>query len=77
MKYGSAHYIDIRLRLLNDKALLSITDDGIPFDPVKYDASGIGLLLVRKLCSDIKYSRTLSQNVVLVELNYNCFASYQ
>ena len=70
MKHGRAHFIDIRIRVSGDKALLSITDDGIPFDPVKYDTSGIGLLLVRKLCSYIKYSRTLSQNVVLVEFHY-------
>ena len=65
---GNKHYVDIRLRLLPDKALLCITDDGIPFDPVKYDPSGIGLLLVRKLCSHIQYSRTLHQNVVIVEV---------
>jgi anti-sigma regulatory factor (Ser/Thr protein kinase) len=59
-----AHYIDIRLRLQADKALLSVSDDGIPFDPIKYDSSGIGLLLVKKLCSEIKYSRSLNQNVV-------------
>jgi len=68
---NNTHYIDIRLRLLNDKALLSITDAGIPFDPIKYDTSGIGLLLVKKLCSDIHYSRSLSQNVVVVEFHYH------
>lgn len=67
---NTIHYIDIRLRLLNDKALLSITDDGTPFDPVKYNDAGIGLLLVRKLCSNIQYSRSLSQNVALVEFHF-------
>jgi len=64
------HYIDIRLRLLKDKALLCITDDGIPFDPIKYDHTGIGLLLVRKLCTQIQYSRSLSQNVVVAEFHF-------
>jgi len=71
--YSQKHirYIDICLRLLNDKAVLSITDDGIPFDPVKYDTTGIGLLIVRKLCSHIQYSRALNQNVVVVEFYYH------
>jgi len=51
------NYIDIRLNLKSHKAVLSITDAGIPFDPVKYDTK----------CSNIHYSRTLNQNVVVVE----------
>jgi anti-sigma regulatory factor (Ser/Thr protein kinase) len=61
---NKARYIDIRLRLQADKALLCVTDDGIPFDPIKYDSTGIGLMLVKKLCSEIQYARTLNQNVV-------------
>jgi len=63
------HYIDVRLRLQPNKALLCITDDGPPFDPIKYDRSGIGLLLVKKLCSNIQYSRSLNRNVVVVEIS--------
>jgi len=71
MQHALAHkkhrYIDIRLRLQPNKALLCITDDGPPFDPIKYDHSGIGLLLVKKLCTNIQYSRSLNRNVVVVE----------
>jgi Na+-driven multidrug efflux pump/anti-sigma regulatory factor (Ser/Thr protein kinase) len=73
---NKTHYIDIRLRLQSDKALLCITDDGIPFDPIKYNASGIGLLLVRKLCSNILYAYSLNQNVVVTEFQYHQNTNY-
>ena len=64
------HCIAVRLRLLSDKALLCITNDGVAFDPVKYNPAGLGLLLVRKLCTNIQYARSLNQNVVVVECHY-------
>lgn len=66
------HFIDIRIRILEDKAILCITDDGIPFDPIKYDSqTGIGLLIVKKMCSKIEYIRSMNQNIVTATIKQN------
>ncbi len=63
------HFIDVKLKLGEKEHWLYIKDDGQPFDPVKYDQqTGIGLLLVRKLCSSIQYNLVMNQNFTTIAL---------
>lgn len=66
-KDGGKHYIDYRLSVLPDKVCVVISDDGKPFNPVEYDKeTGIGLLLVRGMCSEIKYDYLFRQNITKI-----------
>lgn len=61
------HSIDYRLSLLQDKVCVVISDDARAFNPVEYDSkTGFGLLLVRGLCTDIKYDYLFRQNMTTV-----------
>ena len=67
------HFIDIRIRIPGERAILCITDDGIPFNPIKYDQqTGIGLLIVKKICSKIEYVRSMNQNIVTATIGKEC-----
>jgi len=60
-------FIDYRLSLVDGEVRVIITDDGKAFNPVEYDSdTGLGLLLVRGLCDEIKYDYLFSQNRVTV-----------
>ncbi len=68
------NYMDISFAIQNDKYILRIRDDGIPFNPLEYQQEegevtlgGIGLL--RKIMSDFQYMRVLNMNNTVVELN--------
>lgn len=68
------NYMDISFAIQNDKCILRIRDDGIPFNPLEYQqeegevtVGGIGLL--RKIMSDFQYMRVLNMNNTVVELN--------
>lgn len=64
------HYIDVRIAASEQSVTISIVDDGVTFDPIKYDKeNGIGLLLVKKACSTLKYNRLMGQNHVLVRVD--------
>ncbi len=66
----SHRYVDIDLRKLPDRLVLSIRDDGQAFDPIACEEpSRIGLRLVRGLSSSIHYSRLAGQNLVTVTCN--------
>ena len=66
-KEGGKHYIDYRLSLLADEVRVVISDDGKAFNPVEYDKeTGIGLLLVRGMCADIKYDYLFRQNITKI-----------
>ena len=67
------YYIDVSLRVLDDKIILIIKDDGVIFDPTQYqeeeqEFSTSGILLVRKLVSNITYTRVLSINNTYIEI---------
>lgn len=60
-------YVDIDLRKMPDRLVLSICDDGQAFDPVACEeSSGLGLRLVRGFSSSIHYTRLAGQNFVTV-----------
>ncbi|MBO6262337.1 MAG: ATP-binding protein [Bacilli bacterium] len=74
-KHKHKNYIDISLRKINDVLLLRIRDDGMPFDPTKYEFdndenySTSGIQLINKLTDKMTYMRVLSLNNTIFEIN--------
>ena len=67
------YYIDVTLKIIEDKMILTIKDDGIAFDPTEYkeDEEGFstsGILLVRKIVDKISYTRVLNTNNTSIEI---------
>jgi anti-sigma regulatory factor (Ser/Thr protein kinase) len=70
------HAIDIRVVIEETRITLTITDDGIPFDPFSLaepDTSlsveergvgGLGIHLVRNLMDEVSYERVEDRNIV-------------
>ena len=77
--YGYRHnhknYIDVSLKKINDILVLRIRDDGMPFDPTKYEFdndknySTSGIQLISKLTDKMTYMRVLSLNNTIFEIN--------
>lgn len=65
LMYSQASDAQIDITYSADSVSLSILDHGIAFNPTetKADITGFGLPLVRSLCSDWEYSRTMGTNV--------------
>ena len=74
-KKQNHNYIDINLKLYNDMLLLRIRDDGLPFDPTKYEFddseeySTSGIKLIKNLTDKISYMRILNLNNTVFEIN--------
>ena len=67
------YYIDVSLKIVEDKMILTIKDDGVVFDPTQYhedekEFSTSGILLVRKIVDKISYTRVLSTNNTSIEI---------
>ena len=68
------HYIDVNLKIMEDKMILRIRDDGLPFDPTKYefdeseDYSTSGIGLIEKLTDKMSYMRLLNLNNTVFEI---------
>ena len=67
------YYIDVTLKIIEDKMILTIKDDGIVFDPTEYKEaeegfSTSGILLVRKIVDKISYTRVLNTNNTSIEI---------
>lgn len=71
------NYMDISFTVQDDKYILRIRDDGIPFNPLEYspDSSepddGVtlgGIALLRKMMSEFQYMRVLNMNNTVAEL---------
>jgi len=73
------HVIDVKIELYTDKLLVTIADDGIPFNPFSIAApdtslsleereiGGLGIHLVRNLVDATAYLRSLGKNIVTLE----------
>ncbi len=71
------NYMDISFTIQDDKYILRIRDDGIPFNPLEYTPDGSneedgvtlgGIALLRKMMSDFQYMRVLNMNNTVAEL---------
>ena len=70
--------MDISFTIQDDKYILRIRDDGIPFNPLEYRPDGEeqkedvtvgGIALLKKIMSDFQYMRVLNMNNTVAELN--------
>ena len=69
-KQGVKNYIDIRLKLCGDEIIISIRDDGVFFDPTKYNEKETeregyaigGIKLIETIAKEMSYSRVLGMN---------------
>jgi sigma-B regulation protein RsbU (phosphoserine phosphatase) len=72
------HTIGVAVRLGQDRLTASITDDGVPFNPLKFgkplteasiderEIGGLGIHLVRNVMDEVHYQRAVGQNIVSV-----------
>ena len=71
------NYIDVNLKVTDDTLLLRIRDDGVPFDPTKYEFdesenySTSGIKLIMGLTDKISYMRVLNLNNTVFEIKFN------
>jgi sigma-B regulation protein RsbU (phosphoserine phosphatase) len=73
---GSKHEIEITAEQVRNRLTVTISDDGVPFNPLlnappeislatrDRTIGGLGILLVRKTADDILYQRRIDKNVV-------------
>lgn len=78
---SNPHYISLSLKTYPTYFTLEFIDDGKYFDPLEYlknnvntreleQAGGVGLRLVHKLSSEIKYNRIDQKNVLIINIPY-------
>jgi sigma-B regulation protein RsbU (phosphoserine phosphatase) len=70
------HDIEVRMELAGKRLTVTITDDGVPFNPLSAEApdtdvsleareiGGLGIHLVRNLIDDVSYNRRIDKNVI-------------
>ncbi len=75
------HIIDIRFKLFENRLMVIVEDDGIPFNPFDSDGAditlsiddreigGLGIHLIKKLMSSCDYQRKANKNVVVLTMN--------
>jgi anti-sigma regulatory factor (Ser/Thr protein kinase) len=76
IKYGgkSSHWIDLSVIIDDNRLMLRIRDNGVPFNPVEYENDNDkfdihGIELLKKISSKINYIRSLDLNNTVVEFN--------
>jgi PAS domain S-box-containing protein len=70
------HDIEVRMELAGERLIVTITDDGVPFNPLSVaaprtdlaledrEAGGLGIHLVRNLVDNVSYQRRIDKNVL-------------
>ncbi|MCH9049943.1 MAG: SpoIIE family protein phosphatase [Proteobacteria bacterium] len=78
---GGEHEIEVRAEQVGNRLTVTITDDGIPFNPLLSDTpdisltledrevGGFGILLVGKMADDISYHRRIDKNVLTLVIH--------
>ena len=71
---GGKNFMDISFIIQDDKYILRIRDDGVPFNPMEYvpqEEEGVamgGIALIVKMAPDLQYMRVLNMNNTVIEL---------
>ena len=73
---GQPYDLDVRIRKAGEHVLISLRDNGVPFNPLEYtpeeqDRQAYktdGIILLKALAKDIRYNRVLSLNQTTVEI---------
>ena len=60
-------FVDVLARTTEDGVLVTIRDDGPIFDPIKHESKGLGLSIVKNVCSSFNYARSVNQNNVFLK----------
>ena len=66
--------VDVRLKAAGDKIIIALRDNGKSFNPLEYSVEEEenlhtdGIMLLKNLASEIKYSRVLSLNQTFIEI---------
>jgi len=70
------HCIEVRIELSNQRLVITISDDGNPFNPFEYDPpdttlsieirriGGLGVHMVRNMMDEVSYNRQAGRNHV-------------
>lgn len=73
---GEKHEINITVSVNNNKLVIIITDNGIPFDPLTHQkpditlpaeertVGGLGIFLMRQIMDKMHYTRNKNQNIL-------------
>jgi sigma-B regulation protein RsbU (phosphoserine phosphatase) len=73
---GAKHLVDVNVERLQDRLKITVTDDGVPFNPFQKgkpdlggsladrQIGGLGIHLVRELMDEVSYKRGVDRNVV-------------
>ncbi len=70
-------FIDVNLKKIDDTLILRIRDDGMPFDPTKYENDNdekyttSGIKLVEKITTSMTYMRILNLNNTILKIDLN------
>jgi len=83
-KDGTEHNINVDIEIKGERLIITITDDGIPFNPFvkdppdtklsvnERDVGGLGIHIVKNLMDEFKYTRSADKNIItLVKHNIN------
>lgn len=68
-------YIDVNVKVSDDSIILRLRDDGLPFDPTKYECekdenySVNGIAIILGLASEVTYLRLLNLNNTVIKIN--------
>lgn len=65
--HGHARYIDIRAT----RSIISIHDDGKPFNPLEYKGDGFGLKIVNGIGIRMNYDYRFNQNMITITIHNN------
>lgn len=83
LSYSGAATVTCHFEVQNSQIILTFLDDGTPYNPLTQDSpnttasaeertlGGLGLLLVQRLMSDVRYQYRDAQNILTLCLNLN------
>lgn len=77
--YSGATVAQVEIQKADREILIRFSDDGTPFDPLSaeptergfedLDEGGMGIMLVKQVCSGIDYERTAGRNVLTLHFD--------